>query len=54
MCYVLIKKRHIKGEKYTTPMNFAEHLIKSDNSENSKFYYGRFLRNGLHKSSKSK
>ena len=42
------KKRHIKGEKHITLMDFAEHLRKSDVSENSKVYYGRFLRNGLH------
>ena len=36
-CYVLIKKRHIKSEKYVTPVDFAEHLRKSDLSENSKF-----------------
>ena len=30
--------------------NFAEYLRKSDVSENSNFYYGRFLRNGLHES----
>ena len=30
-------------------MNFAEYLRKSDVSEeNSKVYYGLFLRNGLH------
>ena len=29
-------------------MNFAEHLKKSDVSENSKVCYDRFLRNGLH------
>ena len=29
----------MKGEKYITPMKF------SDVSENSKVYYGRFLRN---------
>ena len=29
-------------------MDFAEHLRKSDVSENSKVYYDRFLRNGLH------
>ena len=46
--YVLIKKRHIKGEKHIAPMDFAEYLRKSDISENRKFYYGRFLRNGLH------
>ena len=33
----LIKKRHIKSEKYVTPMEFAEHLRKSDLLENSKF-----------------
>ena len=37
--YVFIKKRHIKGEKHITPMDFAEHLRKSDVSENSKVYY---------------
>ena len=43
------KKGHINNEKYITPMDFAEHLIKSDVSEkSSKVYYGRFLRNGLH------
>ena len=31
-------------------MDFAEHLRKSDVSENSKVYYGRFIRNGLHES----
>ena len=29
-------------------MNFAEHLRKSDVSENSQVYYGRFVRIGLH------
>ena len=29
------QKRHIKGEKYITPVDFAEHLRKSDVSENS-------------------
>ena len=29
-------------------MDFAKYLTKSDVSENSKAYYGRFLRNGLH------
>ena len=43
------QKRHIKSEKCITPMDFAEHLRKSDVSENSKVYYGGFLRNGLHK-----
>ena len=37
-----IEKRHMKGEKYITPMIF------SDVSENSKVYYGRFLRNEHH------
>ena len=46
---VLIKKRHIEGEKYIIPMDFAEHLRNSDLSENSKVHYGRFPRNGLHK-----
>ena len=32
----------MKGEKCITPMNF------SDVSENSKVYYGRFLRNEHH------
>ena len=31
-------------------MDFAEHLRKSDVSENSQVYYGRFLRNELYKS----
>ena len=31
------KKKHIKSEKYVTPVDFAEHLRKSDLSENSKF-----------------
>ena len=30
-------------------MDFAENFRNSDVSENSKVYYGRFLRNGLHK-----
>ena len=29
-------------------MDFEERLEKSDVSENKKFYYGRFLWNGLH------
>ena len=37
----------MKGEKYIDPTNSAEHLRKSDVSENSKVYYGRFFRNGL-------
>ena len=44
---VFIKKRHTKGEKYITLMDFAEHLRKSGVSENSKFYYDQFLRNEL-------
>ena len=32
------KKRQIKGEKHIAPMDFAEHLRKSDVSENSKVY----------------
>ena len=31
-CYVLIKKRHLKGEKHIAPMDV-------DVSENSKVYY---------------
>ena len=42
------QKKRIKGEKYITPMGFAEYLRKLDVSENSKVYYGRFLRNGIH------
>ena len=34
----LIKKRHIKGEKHIAPMDFAEHLRKSDVSENKKVF----------------
>ena len=34
--YVLIQKKHIKGEKHIAPMNFPEHIRKSDVSENSK------------------
>ena len=45
---LLIRKRHIKGGKHIAPMDFAEYLRKSDVSENSKVYYGRFLRNALH------
>ena len=42
------KKKRIKGEKYITPMDFEEHLRKSDVSENSKVYYSRLLQNGLY------
>ena len=45
---VLIKKRHVEGEKHITPIDFAEYLRKSNVSENGKVYYGRFLRNGIH------
>ena len=41
-------KKDTSKVKFITPMDFAEHLRKSDVSENSKVYYGRFLRNGLH------
>ena len=34
--YVLMERRHIKGEKYITPMDFAENLRKSYVSENNK------------------
>ena len=45
---VLIRKRHIKVGKHIALMDFTEYLRESDVSENSKVYYGRFLRNGLH------
>ena len=48
MLCLYLSKRHIKGEHHITQMDFAEHLRKSDVSESSKDYYGRFLRNGLH------
>ena len=32
------QKRHIKGEKQIAPVDFLEHLGKSDVSENSKVY----------------
>ena len=47
----LIKRRHIKGEKYITPMNFAEHFRKAEVTKNSKVYYGQFQRNELHEGS---
>ena len=31
-----------------TPVDIAEYYRKTDVSENSKVYYGRFLRNGFH------
>ena len=40
---VLIKKRHIKGEKHIASMDFPKHIRKSDFSENSKVHHGRFL-----------
>ena len=43
-----IKKKNIKGEKHIAQMDVAEYLRKWDVPENSKVYYGRFLRNGLH------
>ena len=42
------QKKTKKCEKHIAPKNFAGYLRKSDVSENSKVYYGRFLRNGLH------
>ena len=42
-------KRNIwKMKKHIPPIDFAEYLRKSDISENSEVYYGRYLRNGLH------
>ena len=39
----------MNGEKHIVPMDFAEYLRKSHVAEeNSKVYYGRFLRNRLH------
>ena len=35
-------------QKYITQMDFAEYIRKSDVSENTNVYYGRFLWNGLH------
>ena len=46
-CYVLIKKRRIKGEKRIAPMDFAEHL-ENQTFQRIAYLYGRFLRNGLH------
>ena len=40
----------MKGETHIAPIDFAEYLRKSVVSENSKAYYNRFLRNGLHES----
>ena len=44
----MVKVKHINGKKHKTLMDFAEHLRKSEVSENRKVYYGRFLRNGHH------
>ena len=45
------EKRHIKGEKHIAPMDFAEHLRKSDVSENSTVYmvdiYGMDFMKGI-------
>ena len=41
-CYVLIRKRYIKGEKHIAPMDFAEYLRKSDVSETAKFIMADF------------
>ena len=41
-------KKYIKSKKYTTSMDFVEHLRKPDVSENSKVYYDRLLRYELH------
>ena len=41
----IFTKRHIKGEKHIA----QENLRKSDVSENRKVCYGRFLRNGFHR-----
>ena len=43
-----ILKKDINCEKHLTPMDLKENLRKSDVSENSKVYYGRFPRNELH------
>ena len=42
------KKRHIKGEKYITPIDFSENFRKSEVSENIKVSSGRFLQTGLY------
>ena len=41
-------KKVISNKKHIAQMDFAEYLRKSEGSENSKVYYGRLLRNGLH------
>ena len=40
---IRLKTRYIKGEKHIAEMDFAEYLRKSDFSEKSKVYDGRFL-----------
>ena len=45
---IIFLKKHIKGEKHISQMNFAEYLRKSNVSGNNKVYYDRFLRNGFH------
>ena len=42
------EKKNTKGGKHIAPIDFAEHLKKSDVPVNSKVYYGPFLRNGLY------
>ena len=37
----------MKGENHIAPMDFAEYPRKSDISENSKGYYGQFLRKAI-------
>ena len=43
-----LKKDISKGWKHIALMDFVKYLRKSDVSENSRVYYGRFLRNGLY------
>ena len=45
---VLIKKEILKVKNTLRQWILPNILKKSDISENSKVYYGRFLRNGLH------
>ena len=40
--------RAVYWGKHIVLINIAEYLRKSDVSENSKVYYRRFLRNGVH------
>ena len=46
LCFNL--KKDISYEKHIAQMDFAEHLRKSEGSENIKVYNGRFLQNGFH------